>query len=63
MPVNFKLRAIEREREREHFQQRIETRARRGFIIDFTSYNVLIIMLISLMFMADLCYIFIFIIK
>ncbi len=35
------------------FQQRTETRARSGFTIDFTSYKVLIIKLISLMFMAD----------
>ncbi len=71
MPVNFKLRAIERERVREreremraresapammHFQQRTETRTRRGFIIDFPSYKVLIIVLMSLMFMSDLCY-------
>ncbi len=32
-------------------------RAWRGFTIDFTFYKVLIIMLVSLMFMADLCYI------
>ncbi len=44
-------------------QQRAETRARTGFTIDVTSYKVLIIMLMSLMFMADLCYIFIYIIK
>ncbi len=34
-----------------------DTRARRGFTIDFTFFKVLIIMLMSLMFMADLCYI------
>ncbi len=38
-----------------------ETRARRGFTINFTFFKVLIIMLMSLMFMADLCYIFIYI--
>ncbi len=43
------------------FQQRAETRARTGFTIDFTFYKVLIIMLMSLMFMTDLCYIFIYI--
>ncbi len=66
MPVNFKLRAIARERESSHrdaLQQHAESRARTGFTIDFTSYKVLIIMLMSLMFMADLCYIFIYIIK
>ncbi len=40
------------------FQQRAETRVRTEFTIDFTFYKVLIIMLMSLMFMADLCYIF-----
>ncbi len=34
-----------------------------GFTIDFTSYKVLIIMLMSLMFMAGLSDIFIYIIK
>ncbi len=67
IPVNFKLRAIARERERApavmRFQQRAETRARTGFTIDFTFYKVLIIILMSLMFMADVCYIFIYIIK
>ncbi len=42
------------------FQQRTETRSRSGFTIDFKCYKVLIIRLISLMFMADLCYIFIY---
>ncbi len=53
----------ERERERETYEKatKHETQARRGFTIDFTFYKVLIIM--SLMFMADLCYIFIYIIK
>ncbi len=41
------------------FKQRAETQIRTGFTIDFTSYKVLIIMLVSLMFMADLCYILI----
>ncbi len=70
MPVNFKLRVIQRERERERecfsrgtLSALTETRARRGFTIDFTFYKVLIIMLMSLMFMANLCYIFIYIIK
>ncbi len=54
MPVNF-IRAVMR------FQQRTETPVRTGFTIDFTYYKVLIIMLMSLMFMADLCYIFIYI--
>ncbi len=37
------------------FLQRAETRVRTEFTIDFTFYEVLIIMLMSLMFMADLC--------
>ncbi len=63
----------ERERERERERELppwcafnialTETRERRGFTIGFTFYKVLIIMLVSLMFMADLCYIFIYIIK
>ncbi len=64
MPVNYKLRDIARESERERthammcFQQRTKTWARTGFTIDFTFYKVRIIM-----FMADVCYIFIYIIK
>ncbi len=69
--MNFKFRERERDaREREKnapavmsFQQRTETRARRGFTLDFTFYKDLIIMLMSLMFIADLYYIFIYIIK
>ncbi len=68
MPVNFKLRAIVRERNvhaREsapavmRFQQRTDwDTGKERITIHFTSYTVLIIM-----FMADLCYIFIYIIK
>ncbi len=69
MKFQWTSRSIEREREmcmRERallpwcaFNNALtETRAWRGFTIDFTSYTVLIIM-----FMADLCYIFIYIIK
>ncbi len=56
MPVNFKIRTIARERvarERERsrrdalFKNTLtETRARRGFTIDFTFYKVLIIILV-----------------
>ncbi len=67
MPVNFKLRAIARERECSRrgdvLSTTHETRVSRGFTIDFTFYKALIIMRMSLMFMADLCYIFIYIIK
>ncbi len=71
MPVNFKLCAIMRKRERERESScrdvlltTHETQTRRGFTIDFTFYKVIIIiMLMSLLFMTDLCYILIYIIK
>ncbi len=51
MPVNFKLRAIARERERvksAHTRARERERSRRDVLmrLDFTSYKVLIIMLV-----------------
>ncbi len=45
MPVNFKLHAIARERER---APAVKHGQGQGFTIDFTFYKVLIIMLMSL---------------
>ncbi len=57
MNIQGTLHASERERSRrDAISTTHETRTRRG--LDFTSYKVLIIM-----FMADLCYIFIYVIK
>ncbi len=56
--IERKLRERERERSRrDALSTTHETQARRGFTIDFTFYKVLIIMLMSLMFTADLYYI------
>ncbi len=64
MPVNFKLRAIAREKAPAmmYFLNRALKQVQgkqTEFTLDFTIYKVLIIILMALMFMADLCHIFI----
>ncbi len=64
MLVNFKLHAISRERALA-MMCFLKSALKQGqgeqteFTLDFTFYKVLIINLMALMFMADLCHIFI----
>ncbi len=65
MPGNFKLRAVAHERESSHRDALSTAYWNTGKDAIYYRFHilVLIIMLMALMFMADLCYIFIYIIK